>query len=88
METVTTEKKVLEESELTQLKELQDKTKALVFELGEIEMIRIQLDTRRNQAEEFLLKTSLEEQELTKTLVEKYGNSNIDPETGKITKLD
>ena len=35
METVTTEKKVLEESELTQLKELQDKTKALVFELGE-----------------------------------------------------
>ena len=51
-------------------------------------MIRIQLDTRRNQAEEFLLKTSLEEQELTKTLVEKYGNSNIDPETGEITELD
>jgi len=87
METVT-EKKVLEESELTQLKELQDKTKALVFELGEIEMIKIQLDVRRNQAEEFLLKTSLEEQELTEKLIEKYGKSSVNPETGEITKLD
>lgn len=87
METVT-EKKVLEESELTQLKDLQDKTKALVFELGEIEMIKIQLDVRRNQAEEFLLKTSLEEQELTEKLIEKYGKSSVNPETGEITKLD
>ncbi len=87
METVT-EKKVLEESELTQLKELQDKTKALVFELGEIEMIKIQLDVRRNQAEEFLLKTSLEEQELTEKLIEKYGKSSVNPETGEITELD
>jgi len=87
METVT-EKQVLEENELTQLKELQDKTKALVFELGEIEMIKIQLDVRRNQAEEFLLKTSLEEQELTEKLIEKYGKSSVNPETGEITKLD
>ena len=87
METVT-EKKVLEESELTQLKDLQDKTKALVFELGEIEMIKIQLDVRRNQAEEFLLKTSLEEQELTEKLIEKYGKSSVIPQTGEITKLD
>ena len=87
METVT-EKQVLEESELTQLKELQDKTKALVFELGEIEMIKIQLDVRRTQAEEFLLKTSLEEQELTEKLIEKYGKSSVNPETGEITKLD
>lgn len=87
METVT-EKKVLEESELTQLKELQDKTKALVFELGEIEMIKIQLDVRRNQAEEFLLNTSLEEQELTEKLIEKYGKSSVNPETGEITELD
>tara|TARA_Y100000592_G_scaffold92580_1_gene154496 strand:+ start:572 stop:835 length:264 start_codon:yes stop_codon:yes gene_type:complete len=87
METVT-EKQVLEENELTQLKELQDKTKALVFELGEIEMIKIQLDVRRNQAEEFLLKTSLEEQELTEKLIEKYGKSSVNPETGEVTKLD
>jgi len=87
METVT-EKKVLEESELNQLKELQDKTKALVFELGEIEMIKIQLDIRRKQAEEFLSSTSLEEQELTEKLIEKYGKSSINPENGEITKLD
>jgi hypothetical protein len=87
METVT-EKKVLEENELIQLKELQDKTKALVFELGEIEMIKIQLSVRRTQAEMFLEETVSEEQKLTEKLVEKYGKSSIHPETGEITKLD
>ena len=87
METVT-EKKVLEESELTQLKELQDKTKALVFELGEIEMIKLQLAVRRNQAETFLEETVSEEQKLTEDLIKKYGKSSINPETGEITKLD
>ena len=87
METVT-EKKVLEESELTQLKELQDKTKALVFELGEIEMIKLQLAVRRSQAETFLEETVSEEQKLTEDLIKKYGKSSINPETGEITKLD
>jgi hypothetical protein len=89
METeVTTEKKFLEKEELEKLHEIQSKTKQLVFELGEIEMIKLQLDNRRKQAEEFLEITSMEEGELTNSLAEKYGHANIDPKTGEITKLD
>jgi len=89
METeVTTEKKFLEKEELETLKEIQQKTQTLVFELGEIEMIKIQLDSRRKQAESFLEATSIQEGELTNSLSEKYGHANIDPKTGEITKLD
>ncbi len=88
METVTTEKKFLEKNELEKLNEIQEKTKRLVFELGEIEMFKIQLEQRRNQAEDFLETTTIEEKTLTSSLNEKYGHVNINPETGEITKLD
>ena len=51
-------------------------------------MIRISLDNRRKQAESFLEATSIEENEFSNSLSEKYGTVNIDPKTGKITKLD
>ena len=88
METVTTEKKFLEKEELNKLSEIQEKTKQLIFELGEIEMIKISLDNRRKQAESFLEEISIEENEFSKTLSEKYGPVNIDPKNGEITKLD
>jgi hypothetical protein len=86
METVT-EKKFLEKEELEKLHGLQEKTKALVVELGEIELVRVQLDVRRNQAEEFLTTISEEESTLISSLSEKYGKANINPETGEITEL-
>ena len=86
METVT-EKKFLEKEELEKLHGLQEKTKALVVELGEIELVRVQLDVRRNQAEEFLTTISEEESTLISSLSEKYGKVNINPETGEITEL-
>tara|TARA_R110000824_G_scaffold131870_2_gene294147 strand:- start:345 stop:611 length:267 start_codon:yes stop_codon:yes gene_type:complete len=88
METVTTEKKFLEKEELNKLSEIQEKTKQLIFELGEIEMIKLQLDNRRKQSESFLEEISIEEGEFSKTLSEKYGPVNIDPKNGEITKLD
>ena len=88
METVTTEKKFLEKEEKEKLNEIQDQTQSLIFELGEIEMIKISLDNRRKQAESFLESTSIEENEFSKNLSEKYGPVNIDPKNGEITKLD
>ena len=88
METVTTEKKFLEKEELNKLSEIQEKTKQLIFELGEIEMIKLQLDNRRKQSESFLEAISIEENEFSKTLSEKYGPVHIDPKNGEITKLD
>jgi hypothetical protein len=88
METVTTEKKFLEKEEKEKLNEIQDQTQSLIFELGEIEMIKISLDDRRKQAESFLEDISIKEKELTDSLSEKYGTINVDPKTGEITKLD
>ena len=87
METVT-EKKFIEKEEKEKLDEIQSKTQQLIFELGEIEMIRISLDNRRKQAESFLEATSIEENEFSESLSEKYGLVNIDPKTGEIAKLD
>ena len=46
METVT-ENQVLTEEELQTLKTIQEETQALIAELGEIELIKIQLENRR-----------------------------------------
>ena len=87
METVT-EKKFIEKEELEKLNQIQTKTKQLVLELGEIEMIRISLDKRREQAETFLIDLTNEEKELTNSIFDKYGKVNLDPKSGELTQLD
>jgi len=87
METVT-EKQFLTEEELNFLKQIQNQTQALVLEFGEIEMIKIQIENRYQKAKEFLLDVSQQEKDFTQSIFEKYGKSNIDPETGEINKLE
>ena len=87
METVT-ENQVLTEEELNNLKQIQNQTQALVMELGEIEMIKLQIEARYQNAKEFLVEVSNLERDFTKSVFEKYGKVNIDPKTGEITKLD
>ena len=88
METVTTEKKFIEKEEKEKLIEIQNQTQSLIFELGDIEMLRISLNNRRKKAESFLETLSSDEEQFTNSLSEKYGNVNVDPKTGEITKLD
>lgn len=89
MTTVTNkeEKKFLTKEELKSLKEIQTQTQSLILELGEIEMIKIQIESRYNNAKEFLSEISNLESNLTKKVFEKYGKCNIEPETGEISKL-
>lgn len=88
METVTTEKKFLTEEEQKELKQIQNQTQAIVLELGEIEMIKIQIEARYQNAKEFLAEVSNLEKNFTKTIFEKYGKVNIDPKTGELSELD
>ena len=88
METVTTEKQFLTEEELNNLKQIQNQTQAIVLELGEIEMIKIQIEARYQNAKDFLAEVSNLEKDFTKLVFDKYGKVNIDPRTGEITKLD
>ena len=81
-----TEKEFLTEEEKTTLKDLQTKTESIVVELGEISLIKIQVENRYEITKSYLTEVSNQEKEFTKTLFDKYGKFNLDPETGEIIK--
>ena len=82
---IVTEKKFLAEEELQTLQQIQSQTKSLIAELGEIELIKLQLENRHTNAKRFLNDLSNMEQEFTKLVFDKYGKVNLDPNTGEIT---
>jgi hypothetical protein len=85
---IVTEKKFLTTKELQTLKTIQNGTQTLILELGEIELLKIQLENRHQDAKTYLANLSNQEREFNKSLSETYGKVNINPETGEITKLD
>ena len=86
METVTTNT-VLSTDELQSLRDIQKETQSLVLELGEVELMRIQLDERHAIAKTQLTELSKRESEFNNSLYEKYGQVNLNPETGEIFPL-
>lgn len=93
METVTKKEKVIQnnkfltEEEKNKLQDIQTKTRNLVVELGEIDLIRLQIDQRHQIAKEYLSDVQEEENKFNESLNEKYGNIQINPESGEITQL-
>jgi hypothetical protein len=84
---IVSEKKFLTEEELQTLKTIQQQTQSLILELGEIEMIKIQIENRYNSAKSFLSDLSNQENEFTQSIFEKYGKASVNPETGEIVKV-
>jgi hypothetical protein len=85
---IVLEKQFISEEELSSLKKIQSNTQALIAELGEIELVKLQLENRHDAAKTFLSELRTNEQEFTKNIFDGYGKVNINPETGEITKLD
>jgi hypothetical protein len=85
---IVTEQKFLSEEEKASLKEIQSNTQALIAELGEIELVKLQLESRHSAAKKFLEELGTKEQEFTKSVFDKYGKASINPETGEITSVD
>jgi ribosome-binding ATPase YchF (GTP1/OBG family) len=85
---IVSEKKFLTKEELKSLKEIQEKTQAVVIELGEIELYKIRLEERYNTVKEFLNEMKNIEEDFSKLVTDKYGKINLDPKTGEITNLD
>ena len=81
---IVTEKKFLIKEELQTLQQIQSKTKSLIVELGEIELIKLQLENRHEAAKKFLNDLYISEQEFTDLIFEKYGKINLDSNTGEI----
>lgn len=87
METVT-EKQVLSKEELETLDQLQQGTQNLILELGEIELIKLQLEERHSSVKKAFQEVQKEERNFTQSLQEKYGMINLNPQTGEFTKLN
>ena len=85
---IVTEKKFLTTEELQTLKTIQNGTQSIILELGEVELLKIQLENRYQDAKVYLANLATQEREFTQSLSETYGKVNINPETGEITKLD
>ena len=77
------ETKKLTTEEIQRITELQQKNNALATELGQVELIKLNLQIRREAAEKFLEELRSEEQELGKELTDKYGSGSINLETGE-----
>jgi hypothetical protein len=85
---IVSEKKFLTEEEKNTLKEIQTSTQSLIAELGEIELIKIQLESRYNNAKTFLAELGEKEKEFTQSVFNTYGKANLNPETGEITPVE
>ena len=77
------ENQKLTEDELQKIGELQQKNNAVVSELGQIELIKMNVEARRQAAEKYLAELREEEEGLGKDLSDKYGSGSINLETGE-----
>jgi chromosome segregation ATPase len=80
--------------ELQSVKDLQSKYNQTIFEIGvaETQIITLQQQIEKLQKDKKDLVADIDsignkESELVKSLQEKYGTGNIDPETGEITPI-
>ena len=83
---------VVSEEEITQIKTLQEKYQTLALQLGQASLQRTQLNRELENVETNEQKLHVaydecreEEQNLVKSMTDKYGIGNLDIETGKFT---
>ena len=85
---IVTEKNVITQEELKELQEHLNQSQTLTLELGEIELVKIQTETRYEAAKKTLAELTKKEQEINKAITDKYGKISLDYKTGEYTKLD
>jgi hypothetical protein len=73
--------------EIEKFQSIQQKNNLIVNELGNIELIKLQVEKRKNEALNFLQNLREEEQTFGKELSEKYGDGSIDIEKGEFVPL-
>ena len=85
---IVTEKNVITQEELKNLQEHLNQSQTLTLELGEIELIKLQLEIRYEAAKKTLAELTKKEQEINKAITDKYGKISLDYKTGEYTKLN
>ena len=87
METVT-EKQVLTQEELQILQSIIDETRNIINEFGEIEMIKIQLESRKENTKTRLVDLTNRDTKFQEEIFNKYGKVNVNPTTGEMSPID
>ena len=73
----------LTQEEIEKLQEIQQQNQAVALEFGNLELTKIQIETRREELVKYLSELRTSEQEFGKILYDKYGNGTIDLEKGE-----
>ena len=79
------ENKKLTKEEMSQIETVKQKSQAIVQELGQLELLRLDLRSRKDNALTFLQELRQEEKALAEALEAAYGKGTIDLEKGEFT---
>jgi K+/H+ antiporter YhaU regulatory subunit KhtT len=79
------ETKKLTKEEMSQIETVKQKSQAIVQELGQLELLRLDLRSRKDNALAFLEELRQEEKDLAQALEAAYGKGTIDLEKGEFT---
>jgi len=78
----------LTEEEMTQLNQFKTNSELILREFGQISLLELQLEKRREAAERTLEQNDQNQVAFSKSLQEKYGAGNINLETGEFTPAE
>ena len=81
------ETKKLSQQQLQQVKDIQQKNQSVVQELGQIEILKLQLKKRQQTAQQYLEDLLEEQQTFAQEIESTFGKGSIDIETGDFTPL-
>jgi hypothetical protein len=82
------EKILLTQEEIDSLKSIQEQNNQLIASFGQLEIAIQSLELQKEQLIEVLTTLKTKENDMGKTLQDKYGNGNINIETGEFTKVN
>ena len=74
--------------ELDSLRSFQSRMEQVITQLGRVHLSKIKLNEQENMLKDEIKKIEKEEQELAKTLSDKYGKGSLDIETGNFTPIE
>ena len=77
----------LSQQQLQQLKSIQQKNQAVVQELGQIQILKLQLQKREQTAQQYLEDLLQEQEQIAQEIESTFGKGSIDIETGEFTSL-
>ena len=78
----------LQETELQQLRLIQEKNQAILLEFGQIELIKLDIKSRTDNAKAYLKELREEERTLSEFLESTYGKGSIDLDKGEFIAFE